>query len=80
MEAKLAQIDALTQRCTQLEAVAKHNEASDLILRDMINKGQAVMDEAGNVNVVVPQHDDSQMQADQVAQQDGSSLIGQGLE
>ena len=51
MQGKLAQIDSLTQRCAELEQKAKGNEAADLILRDMISKGQAVMDENGNVTI-----------------------------
>ena len=51
MEAKLAQIDALTQRCAELEQKAKSNESADLILCDMISKGKAVVDEGGNVSI-----------------------------
>ena len=39
VEQKLSQIDSLMQRCAELEQKAQHNEAADLILRDMINKG-----------------------------------------
>ena len=42
----------------------------------MISKGQAVMDEQGNVTI--PQFEGSQMQADQQVQDAGTSLMGDG--
>ena len=74
MEQKLAQINSLMQRCEELEA--KNNDAADLILRDMISKGQVVMDENGNVTIV--QFEGSQMQSEQHSEHAGTSLIGQG--
>ena len=42
----------MMQRCAEMERKAAHNEAADLILCDMINRGEAVMDANGNVKVV----------------------------
>ena len=76
VEQKLAQIDALTQRCAELEQRAQGNAAADMILRDMISKGQAVMDEQGNVTI--PQFEGPQahqVEQRQPDQQDDSSLM-----
>jgi hypothetical protein len=52
MDAKIAEIDELIKRNLELEVKAKSSEAADTILRDMIEKGEAYMDENGNVSVV----------------------------
>jgi len=45
-------MEALMQRCQQLEEKANDNEAANLILRDMIAKNEVEVDDQGNCRVV----------------------------
>lgn len=52
IDTKLAKMEALAKRCSELEQKVTDNEAADIILRDMIAKGEAKVDNLGNVTVV----------------------------
>ena len=80
IESELAQIDALMQRCKDLEVKAQDNESANLILRDMIAKNEVVVDNEGNCRVVkeTPGHMEGFSQSSEQPQVDGqmnSSLI-----
>ena len=74
IEDKLANYEKIQQELNEAKQEANNGKAATIILEGMINRGEAELDDNGNVNVK-PQIIDSNQVSEQSQQQENSEMI-----